>query len=367
MTRQLKTGPRALATLGALLTLITPLACSDTQSPASVEEEDLSCSINSSLIQNGGPGKDGIPALTNPTFVQQNEAGAAYVRVDDRVAGIIIDGEAFAIPLNIFWWHEIVNLTGGAVGATHLTVTHCPLTGSTMAFDRDVVGGAEFGVSGLLYLNNLIMYDRANPNSLWPQMLAGARCGPKDGTQLTMSPIVEMTWAGWRSLHPGTWVVSDDTGWSRNYQSYPYGAYDNPDNAEVLFNQNVDTQRPPKERVLGVPLGSGGLAFPFGVLDDLGPVAVAQTQTLGQPLVVFWDRFRQAAMAYEAEVDGETLTFSIVVDSVIDDQTQTTWRVDGLGLEGPLAGVQLEPVAEAFVAYWFAWPAFYPEMEIWTP
>jgi hypothetical protein len=366
MTRQMKAGPRALVTLGALVTLMTLVACSDTQNLSSADVDDRSCSINASLIQEGGPGKDGIPALTNPTFVQQNEAGASYVRGFDRVAGILIEGEAFAIPLNIFWWHEIVNLEGGPDGATHIAVTHCPLTGSTMAFDRDAVGGVEFGVSGLLYLNNLIMYDRASPESLWPQMLAGARCGDKDGTRLPMFPLIEMSWAGWKDLHPGTWVISSETGWSRNYQSYPYGGYAQPDNTEVLFQQDVDTQRPPKERVLGVPLGNGGLTFPFGILDELGPVAAVQSQTLGQSLVVLWDREKEAAMAFEAEVDGETLTFSTHLNLFKDDQTQTIWRVDGLGVEGPLAGVQLKPVAEAFIAYWFAWPAFYPEVEIWT-
>jgi len=356
---------RGLLALTATGLFLGTAACSDSVANlGNVSVSDLNCSINASQIQSGGPGKDGIPALTNPDFVQSNESGAAYLRDDDRVVGIVIDDQAFAIPLNIFWWHEIVNLTGGE---TPLAVTHCPLTGSSLAFDRSVVGGAEFGVSGLLYQNNLIMYDRANPESLWHQMLRGARCGARDGTQLPMFPIIETNWSGWRTLHPGTWVASSDTGWNRNYQQYPYGAYDNPDNAQVLFALEVDTQRPPKERVLGIPLGEGGLAFPFGILDEIGPVAAVQTGTLGSPMVVFWDRDRQAAMAYEASVDGERLTFSTILDTIVDDQTQSVWRVDGLALTGPLAGTRLEPVADAFVAFWFAWPAFYPDIEIWTP
>jgi hypothetical protein len=84
-------------------------------------------------------------------------------------------------------------------------------------------------------------------------------------------------------------------------------------------------------------------------------------------MVVFWDRARQAAMAYDARLDGEALTFSVVETSIVDDQTQSVWQVDGLALTGPLAGSRLDPVADAFVAFWFAWPAFYPEIEIWTP
>ncbi len=348
----------------AACALLMVAACSEDSNLAQPASSDLSCSIPSSQIFNGGPGKDGIPALTNPQFVQTNEAGLDYLSPDDRVVGVVVGGQAYAIPLNIFWWHEIVNME---VGDTRLAVTHCPLTGTSMAFDRSTVSGAEFGVSGLLYQNNLIMYDRNSPESLWPQMLAGARCGARDGTRLTMYPIMETSWAGWLTLHPGTDVVSSDTGYDRDYQRYPYGAYDNPDNPEVLFDQDVDTSRPPKERVLGVPLGSGGVVFPFGVLDAMGPVAAAPTGVLGEEIVVFWDRARDAAMAYHPVVDGQELTFSIAQGQVFDDQTRSIWRVDGLSVGGPLAGVRMEPVAEAFIGFWFAWPAFYPELEVWTP
>jgi hypothetical protein len=37
------------------------------------------------------------------------------------------------------------------------------------------------------------------------------------------------------------------------------------------------------------------------------------------------------------------------------------WGVHGVAVEGPLAGRQIEPVPEAYVAFWFAWAAFHPE------
>ena len=209
-------GLQALTAAGLLL---GALACSDTgASLGNAKVSDLNCSIPNSQIKSGGPGKDGIPALSNPEFVFPDEPGAAYLREGDRVVGIMIDDQAFAIPLNIFWWHEIVNLSGLD---THLVVSHCPLTGSSLAFDRGPADDAEFGVSGLLYQNNLIMYDRNGPESLWPQMLRGARCGDRNGTELSMVPIVEMTWGGWTTLHPGTWVVSSQTGYPHRRRSGP--------------------------------------------------------------------------------------------------------------------------------------------------
>ena len=343
------------------------VACSDqtavTGSPR-FSDSDFSCSIPSSELLNGGPGKDGIPALTNPEFVESNAAGTEYLLDEDRVVGLVVDGAPLAIPLNIFWWHEIVNLN---LGAIPLAITHCPLTGSSLGFDRTNAAGAEFGVSGLLFRNNLVMYDRANPESLWPQMLRGGRCGVRTGTALDMVPVIETNWVGWRTLYPDTRVVSSDTGFGRDYRVYPYGNYDNLNNSTVLFPLQVDRRRPAKERVLGIPMDpDGGVAFPFGELDALGPLAAVHLDVLGEPTVVFWDRGRQAAMAYSPSAGGQDLTFSFVGNNVVDDQTGSVWRVDGLAVNGPLAGARLEAIPEAFVAFWFAWPAFYPDIEIWT-
>jgi len=355
-------------TLGFRLLLASALlplaqACSTGNGIGDTEFSQFACSISQSEILSGGPGKDGIPALTNPTFVGAGESGAEYLRDDDRVAGIVIDSQPLALPLNIFWWHEIVNLDEGGPA---ISITHCPLTGSTLGFDRSAAGGAEFGVSGLLYRNNLVMYDRADTESLWPQMLRGARCGASDGIDLTMVPLVEMTWQGWLTLHPDTRVISGDTGAGRNYRSYPYGNYDDLNNSSLLFPGSVDGRRPPKERTLGIPLGSGGVAFPFGLLDELGAVAAVSTELFVESYVVLWDRARQTAMAYRSSVGGEELTFSANQNQIVDDQTGSIWRVDGLAVEGPMAGQQLEAVSEAFVAFWFAWPNFYPDIEIWS-
>jgi hypothetical protein len=116
--------------------------------------------------------RDGIPALTDPELVTPDSPWVEYLLPTDRVIGLEIDRQFLAVPHNILWWHEIVNFND-----LGLAVTYCPLTGSSMVFRRDVVQGAEFGVSGLLFKNNLVMFDRAavgGEDSLWPQMLAGA-------------------------------------------------------------------------------------------------------------------------------------------------------------------------------------------------
>jgi len=58
-------------------------------------------------IMSGGPPKDGIPALMSPKYIS---AGKAYfLRNDDQVIGVVVNGEARAYPLRIMSWHELVN------------------------------------------------------------------------------------------------------------------------------------------------------------------------------------------------------------------------------------------------------------------
>lgn len=344
-----------------LVLALTPAACGDpvggVQFATSTPQD---CSIPNSQIFSGGVGKDGIPALTNPDLVQVGSPETSYLLADDRVIGLVVGQQAFAVPINILWWHEIVNLD---VEGRQLAVTHCPLTGSSLVFDRASLDGAELGVSGLLYRNNLIMYDRTSQESLWPQMIRGARCGPKGGQQLDMFPAVEITWSGWQTLHPQTLVVGSNTEFGRNYRRYPYGDYDRIDNPDLLFPfSGIDGTRPPKERTLGIPEGEGGRSYPYGILEELGSVAVV----LEAENVIFWDGSRQAAMAYSRILDSDTLDFRVVDGQIRDAQTESNWQVNGVALSGPLAGRKLSAVAEAYVSYWFAWAAFHPGATMWS-
>ncbi len=322
----------------------------------------LSCTIPIDQIFDGGVGKDGIPALNNPTLVPATHADADYLLPGDRVIGLVSRDGPVAVPLNILWWHEVVNLD---LPDRRVAVTHCPLTGSSLVFDRAVAGGAEFGVSGLLFRSNLILYDRSPSESLWPQMTRAATCGEASRTPLPMVPSFEMTWAGWKDLHPDTRVVSRRTGHSRNYRVYPYGDYDRRDNFETLFPVVVDTRRPPKERVLGIPIaGDGGIALPFGELAFQRQRAVHITLRDG-PAVVLWDSDAAAAVAFFRTVGDTTLHFDLVSRRWVDRETGSVWSLAGHATEGPLAGTRLRPVAEAYVAFWFAWAAFQPETVIW--
>ncbi len=356
-----------------MLALLALVACSESSSPPTVGDttpngsDGFRCSVPEDDLVSGGVPPDGIPALLNPPFVGADDPEVAYLDDTDRVIGVLVDGEAWAIPHNVGWWHEIVNLD--FPNGLELAVTYCPLTGSSLVFDRSVVDGVDFGVSGLLFQNNLIMFDRQDPTSLWFQMKREARCGPADGVRLPMFPSFEVTWAGWKILQPETRVVTGSLQLGRNYEQYPYGNYE--ENEELFFDQDgLDDSRFLKERTLGIPEEGGGegIVFPFGSLEEeaVGSRAVVHEEGRGGSVVVLWDRELGGAMAFRPVIHGESLTFHVEDDRILDQETNSEWRMDGLAISGPRAGDRLEPIPEAYVSFWFAWMSFHPASRVWS-
>ena len=120
-----------------------------------------------------------------------------------------------------------------------------------VAFDAGPVGKErQFGVSGLLYNSDVLLYDRAT-ESLWSQLLMQAISGPAKGTRLMALPAVHTSWRAWREKYPGTMVLSVDTGFARDYSVDPYAGYDT--DTALYFPVRGESRRyHPKERVLGV-------------------------------------------------------------------------------------------------------------------
>ena len=355
--------------LAAGLMGLTVLGCDATEDPVDPAKNDdgsTFCNVpDSDLVPILGP--DQIPALTDPTFVQPDDPGAAPWADDSRVIGLFLDGAPLAVPLGIMRHHEIVNLNRGDL---HVAVTYCPLTGSALTFDRSSVEGAELGVSGILMRNNLLMFDRGSePRSLFGQMTQHAVCGPLARRRHPL-PIIaswEMRWDAWRALHPDTRVISFNTGFARSYDVNPNLEYKELDNPDRLLPVPLDPRRPPKERVLGIPIGrDGGPAFPFEAMKGHRRLVMTLFHQ-SRPAVVFWDREAEAATAFYTEVDGRELTFEVGLDGYRDVDTNSTWRLDGLAVTGDLAGRRLEPIEEAYVAFWFAWADFHPETVVRTP
>lgn len=277
-------------------------------------------SIPPKEIHAGGPPRDGIPSIDRPVFVGSGEAD--FLRADDRVLGVVMSGVARAYPLKILNWHEIVN---DSIGGQHFVVTYCPLCGSGMVFDSNIDGTAlTFGVSGLLYDSDMLLYDR-NTDSLWSQIKSEAVSGPLRGTRLQLLPSRHTTWSQWRSEYPATVVLSTDTGYRRDYQKSPYGGYEKSPNLYFHVSNKAPRKYHPKTLVLGMTLGGRSKAYPFEELAAHGAERVVDT--IGdEAITIHWDQASQSAHLTDAS----------------------------------------GAVLPATVAYWFAWYTFHPNTEVFT-
>lgn len=330
----------------------------------------VECTVQGDFVVSGCfGGRDCIPALTNPKLVTPEEAN--YLRDDNLVLGVYRNGVSRAYPQPILWWHEIVNDT---LGGEMFTISLCPLTGTGLLFDATLNGEEHtFGVSGLLYNNNLIMYDRQNRSSLIPQMcyLGRTRDGdnlPLNGDKLTLLPIIETTWGAWKKLHPNTLVLSDDTGYQREYARYPYGDYRVNNNFLLFPLTKTDDRLEQKDMVFGLNLNNINRAYPF---EAMGNRAVLNDDVGGTKVLVLFVKSAKLAVGYYRNYNGQNLTFEL--DGVTsagfirikDRETNTFWNILGEAISGPLAeqGAKLEQIP-AYNAMWFAWGAFWDAPEI---
>jgi len=209
------------------------------------------------LLQ-GCPVKDCIVSIDKPNFESVSKAGN-WLEADDVVFALDYKGEARAYPQRIMNWHEIVN---DEIAGDPITISFCPLCGSALAFDRKVDGQIlEFGVSGKLHNNDLIMYDRQT-ESLWQQITGEAIVGELFGKRLKQIPMSGMRWSQFKEEFPQGQVLSRDTGFSRNYDQYPYGSYEQDTNTLFPVEGGVDQTIHPKAVVYGVEIEESYKAYP---------------------------------------------------------------------------------------------------------
>ena len=229
----------------------------------------------------GGPPKDGIPAIDAPKFLPVDEVD--FVRPEEPVIELIVNGQARAYPIQILIWHEIVNDT---IGSVPIAVTFCPLCNTALVFDRRVDGDVlDFGTTGKLRHSDLVMYDRET-ESWWQQFGGAALVGEFTGSELEQLPSRIVAWADFRREHRGGKVLSRETGFSRPYGQNPYVGYDSVDSSPIFPTKNADDERlPPKERVAFIERGDDAVVVPFSTLREK---KVVRVEVGGSKLLVRW-------------------------------------------------------------------------------
>jgi hypothetical protein len=228
-------------------------------------------------------------------------------------------------------------------------------------YAREIDGQVyDFGVSGKLIMNVLVMYDRQT-ESYWSQLLGEAVKGELAGTKLEFVTSWFTTWQQWKERNPTT-VALDKGGQSRdNYSSY-YSS----DDAGILGETFGDDRLNTKAFIIGVENNGKAVAYAFRHLFNQPLV----NDVVGNlPIVIVFLEDGETGMVYDRRVDGRELTFSFDPETVElrDLDTNTLWDAwRGIGLNGELEGEILDRVPSTR-SFWFGWKDWYPDTDVWEP
>jgi len=342
-----------------LFSMFVLISCSTTnngnnQSPNQIQGEWL---IPINEVRDGGPGKDGIPSIDNPQFI--NASSVNFLDNNDLIVGIVKDGVSKAYPHIILDWHEVVN---DEINGDFITINYCPLTGTAFAWEsKSNNTRSTFGVSGLLYNANLILYDR-NTDSNWSQLSLQCVNGELIGDKPQLYSVIETNWETWQNLYPNSEVLSTQTGFSRNYGVSPYGDYAT-NNDRFIFRPSIfNDALPNKERVYAIVDDNKSKVYQFS---DFNGGNVIRDDFNGNDYLLYGND----NLIYGFKLEGEysNLNFQYEQDntatSFFKDNEGNTWSVFGEALSGPRIGEKLTPVA-SLMSYWFAIAVFYPNPEI---
>lgn len=266
--------------------------------------------VNSSEIKKGSPPRDGIPALNYPQFLKSNKA--FFLKDNDLIIGLEDDQISKAYPISILIWHEIVN---DSINDKPVVITYCPLCGSGIIFNSVVNGlNLTFGVSGLLYNSDVLLYDKQT-ESLWSQMMLKSINGQQKGAKLEVIASDLTTWGRWKQNHPNTFVLSDQTGFNRNYDKNPYQGYTSTEQTYFPVSATSDKVNT-KEVILGIQIKNAFKAYPYN--------------ELAKSNGIIEDSFKGVTVKIQYDKTSQTATL-ISPSNIV-----------------------------SFSSYWFAWYAFHP-------
>lgn len=258
-----------------------------------------------------------IPAADNPEVGTAEEA--TWLKDDDIVFGIEVNGEYRAYPRRIMEVREMVNDT---LGGRDLGIPYCTLCGAAQAYFTDgLPEGVERPVlrtSGLLIRSNKVMYDVVT-HSVFDTFLGKAVTGPlaAKGIALKQASVVTTDWGRWKAAHPETTVLVEALALGRDFD-FRNGR---DANGPIFPVGDVDPRLPVHEDVIGVVTASGT------------PVAF------------------QRSKAMAALQGGEEIGFEDV------RLTLDAGGVRAVGADGADLG--------SHQAFWFAWSQFHPGTALW--
>jgi len=206
---------------------------------------------------NQGAKFDAIPSIDNPLFdhVSFKDALVSYdfLREDDKVIVVSLNGETKVYPIKILDHHEIVN---DILGEIPIVISYAPYTGSPSVHMRRIdEQNRSFGVSGQIYMNNMLMFDRET-GSFWCQMLNRAVTGSMIDKELELVSFILTDWSTWMNAEDEYLVLSENQGFDLDYRTPKFDNYIARDSFLPFEVPVIDDRQLNKALIFGISLAN---------------------------------------------------------------------------------------------------------------
>jgi hypothetical protein len=218
--------------------------------------------------------RDAIRPIYWPVYGPAHDGD--WMEAEDLVLGYVAaDGQAYAYPIRILNFHEIVHDT---LAGEPVLISYCPLCASERVFNRwlgDLT--LVFGNTSALHQSDMVIFDHQT-GSYWFQVAGAGVGGELAGERLQVLPSTRATWDDWKALHPDTLVLLPEAGGYqlRVYQRDVFAGYQeriNQGNFTFPISEDArsDLSLNPGDHVLAIGTGGQPRAYPPGRWSTTGP------------------------------------------------------------------------------------------------
>ncbi len=294
--------------------------------------------------------KDRIQSIDNPEFIPINDS---HLNPDDLVLVAHLDRTTKVYPVSVMDAHEIVN---DNINEYYFSITYCPLTASGIIWNRTIDGEiTEFGVSGMLYNDNLMPYDR-NSESIWSQMEAKCVNGSLMGQVPESSALIETKFSTIKTAFPAAMVLDHSSCDSISCERSSYQKND------PLDGETVDL--PFDQRYFGFVKDDNLMLFNLELFKQ--GTQVYTTNFQGSSLIVCGNKDLHFYTAFLKNKTSELVSYNAIQNEfplIMKDDKGNKYDVFGKIVDGPEKGGNLKP-ANAYHARTFAWELFFKSIAL---
>ncbi|HET7001880.1 MAG TPA: DUF3179 domain-containing (seleno)protein [Puia sp.] len=282
-------------------------------------------------------------------------ASGSAMEKSKLIIGVVINGQAKAYPIQLIGYHHQVMDT---IGTTPVMITYCTVCRTGRVYSPFVNGKPEsFRLVGMDHFN--AVFEDATTKSWWQQATGTAIAGPLKGYQLKEFPSTQLTWDAWLREHPESLVMRPDTIFMNNY--FKLEDYDRGTMLSSLVRRDTVSWEP-KSWIVGVKNNFSSKAYDW---NELVKKKIIQDSVDRLPILLTIEKDSTSFHVYDRRVDDSVLTFIIgdKNDLLFDENTHSTWNMDGLCIGGLLIGKKLLPV-QSYNEFWHSWQTFHSNAKI---